>query len=171
MNRLFMGCGQNVSYFPRMLPLYPELIRFHNNIVVGSNVSFITHDAIHLVLPTDSPGGGYIHMEKAGCIEIMDNVFIGAGSTVLYGVKIGSNCIIGADTLVCEDLEENGVYAGIPAVRIGSFENYLKKRRSYRGAVVKRSQKITRQEVIYAWNVFRQEHSQGRCVTGKQGEQ
>lgn len=59
MNRLFMGCGQNVSYFPRMLPLYPELIRFHNNIVVGSNVSFITHDAIHLVLPTDSPGGVY----------------------------------------------------------------------------------------------------------------
>ena len=93
-------------------------------------------------------------MEKAGCIEIMDNVFIGAGSTVLYGVKIGSNCIIGADTLVCENLEENGVYAGIPAVRIGSFENYLKKRRRYRGAVVKRSQKITRQEVIYAWNVL-----------------
>ena len=164
MDRLFGGCGDNVSYFPRLLPLYPELIRFHNNIVVGSHVSFLTHDAIHVILSRypSGPGGGYLHMEKAGCIEIMDNVFIGAGSTILYGVQIGKNCIVGAGSLVNKDLMENGVYAGVPAVRIDSFQNYLNKRKTYHGAVVKRSQKITPEETACAWRIFREEHTQGR---------
>lgn len=50
MKKVFGGYGKNVSYFPTIMPLYPELIKFHNNIVVASGVSFITHDAIHKVL-------------------------------------------------------------------------------------------------------------------------
>lgn len=50
LQRVMGGCGKKVSFFPRVMPLYPELIKFHNNIVVASNVNFITHDAIHAVL-------------------------------------------------------------------------------------------------------------------------
>lgn len=50
MKKVFGGFGENISYFPTIMPLYPELIKFHNNIVVASGVSFCTHDAIHKVL-------------------------------------------------------------------------------------------------------------------------
>lgn len=86
LKKIFADCGEKVSYFPKILPLYPKLIKFHNNIVIASNVNFITHDAIHVVL-NNIPGlEGYT--EAVGCIEIMDNVFIGANSTILYGTKI-----------------------------------------------------------------------------------
>lgn len=42
--------GENVMIQPRVIPLYSELIKFHNNIVVGRNVDFVTHDIIHTVL-------------------------------------------------------------------------------------------------------------------------
>lgn len=50
MKNVFGGYGENISYFPTIMPLYPELIKFHNNIVIASGVSFCTHDAIHKVL-------------------------------------------------------------------------------------------------------------------------
>lgn len=34
--------------------------------------------------------------ERVGCIEIIDNVFIGYDVTILPNIKIGCNCIIGA---------------------------------------------------------------------------
>ena len=49
-----------------------------------------------------------------GC-NIGQNVFIGAGATIKQNVKIGDNCIIGAGTVVINDLNENCVYAGNPA--------------------------------------------------------
>lgn len=67
--------------------------------------------------------------EKVGCIEIMNNVFIGYNSTVLPNVRIGENVIISSDTVVTKDLELNGVYAGVPAKKISSFDDYVAKRR------------------------------------------
>lgn len=43
-------CGKHVGYQPRVIPLYPELIKLHNNIMIASNVKFITHDAINYVI-------------------------------------------------------------------------------------------------------------------------
>jgi acetyltransferase-like isoleucine patch superfamily enzyme len=48
-------------------------------------------------------------------INIGDGVWIGAGSTVLGGVTIGSMCLIGAGALVRENLPEHVLAAGVPA--------------------------------------------------------
>lgn len=160
MKKVFADCGEKVSYFPKILPLYPKLIKFHNNIVIASNVNFITHDAIHVVLnnmPEFMREGKY--MERVGCIEIMDNVFIGANTTILYGTKIGSNVIVGANTLVIKDLESNSIYAGIPAKRIGSFDDYIKKRKlTEQGELVSISQKMTQEEADKIWRLFHERH-------------
>lgn len=61
----------------------------------------------------------------------MDNVFIGAGTRILYNTRIGSNVIIGADSLVNKDIPDNSVYAGVPAKYICSFDEYVEKAELY----------------------------------------
>tara|TARA_B100001027_G_scaffold216378_1_gene192549 strand:- start:148 stop:654 length:507 start_codon:yes stop_codon:yes gene_type:complete len=47
-------------------------------------------------------------------IKINDNVWIGSNVTILQGVKIGKNTVIGANSLVNKDIPENVVAAGAP---------------------------------------------------------
>jgi acetyltransferase-like isoleucine patch superfamily enzyme len=51
-------------------------------------------------------------------IKIGNGCWIGARSTILPGVTIGEGCIIAAGSIVNKDCEPNGIYAGVPALRI-----------------------------------------------------
>jgi len=51
-------------------------------------------------------------------IIINDNIWIGAGSKILAGVTIYEHSIIAAGSVVTKDVEENTIYAGIPAKKI-----------------------------------------------------
>ena len=108
----------------RNVPLYSKLIRFHNNIHVASDVKFIVHDVAHTVLMgTLKAGNGRdCFQEDIGCIEIMDNVFIGSGSIILGNIRIGPNVIIACGSLVNKDVPPNSVIAGVPAKVIGDFD-------------------------------------------------
>lgn len=124
--------GNNVRLPASLVPLHSDLISFHDNIEVASGVKFVVHDAIHGVLnfkyhgTKDNPE----FPEKFDCIEVMDNVFIGSGTTVLGGVRIGPNAVIGANSLVNSDIPEGTVCAGSPARVIGPFDKLVEKRRS-----------------------------------------
>lgn len=61
-------------------------------------------------------------------VIIHNNVFCGYGVTILNGVEIGDNVIIGAGSVVTKNCDSNSVYAGVPAKRIMSLEDYYKKR-------------------------------------------
>ena len=125
---VFGHLGEKCSIQDRMLPLYPNLIYLHNNVRMASNVVFVTHDIIHMMLNNrEGDDKGYI--ERVGCIEVMDNVFIGTGTHILYGVRIGTNVIIGSNSLVNKDVPDNSVYAGVPARYICSFDEYMRKAR------------------------------------------
>lgn len=50
-----------------------------------------------------------------GPVVIEDDVWLGAGSTVLDGVKIGKGCIVGAGAVVTKDLPDYAIATGIPA--------------------------------------------------------
>ncbi len=149
-----------MRFQPRLIPLYPELIKLHNNIMVAAGVRFVTHDASYTVL---SQLGSGQFPERIGCIEVMDNVFIGYNVTILPNVCIGENCIIGASSTVTKDLEPNGVYAGIPAKRIGSFSDYVQKCAEnprvgeYSYPYVLHNQNISEDEIQRAWSFFNNE--------------
>lgn len=126
---VFGSIGDRCNIQDRKLPLYPNLIHLHNNVRIASDVVFITHDGIHRMLNNSHlDEGGYL--ERVDCIEVMDNVFIGSGTHILYGVRIGTNVIVGTGSLVNKDLPSNAVYAGVPAKYICSFDDYVKKART-----------------------------------------
>ena len=52
---------------------------------------------------------------KLNNVVIEDNVFIGAHTTILKGVKIGKNSIIGSCSLVSKEIPPNEVWGGNPA--------------------------------------------------------
>ena len=154
-NHIFGAVGEHFRYQPRMIPLYPELIRFHNNVFVAAKVSFAVHDTVHTMLNAMEPNDGKQAVpEKVGAIEVMDNVFIGANCTILGNVRIGENVIIGANTLVNHDLPPNGVYAGVPAKRVGDFADFVSKRQKADYPFVSRNQHITEEEINAAWEAF-----------------
>lgn len=50
-----------------------------------------------------------------------ENVFLGCNAVICKGVRIGRNCIVEAGSVVMKNLEENSVYAGVPAKNIGKY--------------------------------------------------
>ena len=108
------------------MPINAEYIKFHDNVSVASNVTFICHDVMQKVfnnLDSDKQ-----IKKKYGCIEVMDNVFIGSNSTVLYDVRIGPNAVVAAGSVVTKDVPPGTVVAGVPARVIGKFEDLYEKR-------------------------------------------
>lgn len=125
-HHIFANMGENCLVMFRKVPLHPQLISFGNNVRIASNVTLVTHDVIHKMLNTKyAPDPAY--PEFKGCIEVKDDVFIGANTTVLPNVSIGPNVIVGACSLVNHDIA-NGVYAGVPAKYICSIEEFTAKR-------------------------------------------
>ena len=96
----------------------PWLITIGNNVTISSNVTILTHDA-----STNVVGCG----TKLGKVKIGNNVFIGTRSIILCNIKIGDNVIVGAGSVVTHDLQSNAVYAGSPARKVCSIEEYRKK--------------------------------------------
>lgn len=103
----------------------PWLVSIGNDVQIARGVLILTHGYDWSVLR-----GKYGEMlGSSGKVSIGNNVFIGANSTILKGSQIGNNVIIGAGSLVSKKLEDNMVYAGNPAKRICTLEEYYNKRK------------------------------------------
>ena len=124
-HQIFDAVGNDFFFQPRKLPADPKFIRFHNNIAVAADVTFVNHDVIYMVLRNLDKRQNYEH---TGCIEVMDNVFIGLGTIILPDVRIGPNAIIAAGSVITKDVPPNTVVGGVPAKVIGKFSTVEKKR-------------------------------------------
>jgi len=54
-------------------------------------------------------------VEEVGGAIVGENTVIGANATILPGVRIGKNCLIGAGSVVTHDVEDEAVVVGNPA--------------------------------------------------------
>lgn len=108
----------------------PHLLKIGNSVRITEGVKILTHDYSWSVLKKFSSNtimpGAILGSQRA--VDIGDNVFIGMNAIITCGVKIGDNIIIGAGSVVTRDCESNSVYAGVPAKRIMSIEEFYRKR-------------------------------------------
>lgn len=157
--KVFGHIGNNVTIMDRKVPLYANLIRIHDNVRIASNVTFVTHDVTHSMLNTME--GSSSHQETVGCIEIMDNVFIGTNVTILSNVRIGSNVIVAAGAVVTKDVPDNSVVGGVPAKVICTMNTYLQNRKeSYPEYLKPRKQTVSPELEKWCWDAFEQERKQ-----------
>lgn len=82
-------------------------IEIGENVLIGPNCSILTTNH-----PLD-PKSRKATISKKIIIE--DNVWLGGNVTVLPGVTIGENSIVGAGSVVTKDVAKNVIVAGVPA--------------------------------------------------------
>lgn len=68
--------------------------------------------------------GGYLNNDSP--IQIHNHVWLGKGVTVLKGVVIGENAIVGMKSLVTKNINPNTINAGIPSKEIRDQVNWRK---------------------------------------------
>lgn len=104
----------------------PFLIDIGDHVHITRGVRFVNHDGGVWVFRNENP-----RFDVFGKIKIGYNTFIGNDATILYGVCIGSNCIIGAGSIVTKSVPDGCVVAGNPAKYICRTEDYYKKIEPY----------------------------------------
>lgn len=154
-NNVFKEVGKNFYFCPRKIPADPKYIIFHDNVSVAADVVFCNHDVMFKVF--NNVQSDYQYDKFYGCIEVMDNVFIGTKTIILPNVRIGSNVIIGAGSIVTSDLESGGVYAGNPARKIGEFDRVLLNRLNW-NEKIKGLDELKVQEIL--WKEFKKNKEQ-----------
>lgn len=117
--------GDDCSWGPWLLPLYPKLIKLHNNVRVHKTALIVPHDMLNGFLMKKDPQADFGTRERLGCIELMDNVYISMKATVMPDVRINRDCIISAGSVVTSDIPENSIASGIPAKPIGRFDMFV----------------------------------------------
>ena len=55
-------------------------------------------------------------------VSIGDNVWVGCGVTVLPGVKIGNNAVVGANSVVTKSIPESTIWVGNPARQVRAIK-------------------------------------------------
>lgn len=97
--------GNNVIVMNGSLMMASGGITIEDNTMLAANVQLISnnHDLDNRPVITCLP----IHIKK--------NCWIGAGATILRGVTIGENSVVGAGSVVTKDVPDNVIAAGNPA--------------------------------------------------------
>ena len=101
-----------------------HLLHIGDNVQITEYVTILMHDYSWSVIKAVT--GEIIGNQNS--VYIGDNVFIGMKAIILPGTKIGNNVIIGAGSVVKGSLDSNAVYAGVPAKKIMTLEEYRLKR-------------------------------------------
>ena len=125
------SCGDNVAIDVGVYFINPERMSFGSNVSInpmsylsgigglkiGNDVS-IAH-RVTIMTSTHNYADVSTPIKYQGLticpVEIADNVWIGAGVTILSGRKIGYGSIVGANSLVTKDIPDFQIWGGVPA--------------------------------------------------------
>lgn len=111
----------------------PKLLKIGKNVRITRGVTILTHDYSWSVI-----SGVYGEcLGGVARVSIGDNVLIGVNAVILKGVTIGNNVIIGAGSVVSGNCEDNSVYAGVPARKICTLEEFYVKKKEQTASDIK----------------------------------
>jgi len=98
-----------------------EGVTIGNNVFVGHNVTFIND-----LYPRATTEDGYLQGEDDWvCVPtlVKDGASIGSSATILCGITIGANAIVGAGSVLTSDVPDNTIVAGNPARIIRTLDS------------------------------------------------
>lgn len=108
------------------------LLSIGDHVRIAEGAKILTHDYAWSALKgyaSDTVFPGCI-LGAQSPVEIGNHVFIGMNAIITRGVKIGDHVIIGAGSVVTRDCESNAVYAGNPARKICTMDEFYRKRQA-----------------------------------------
>lgn len=120
---IFLGSAKGLTVGERSFVNYGcffdlgAQVKIGANCQIGYQVMFAT--CSHEAGPHDGRAGA----PTTAPITIGDGVWIAARATILPGVTIADGCVIAAGAVVTKDCKADGLYAGIPATRVKSFDS------------------------------------------------
>lgn len=120
---LGVSIGDDVHFYgmkPGMFSTEPWLITIGSHVHITSGCQFVTHDGGTLVLRHREPS-----LELTAPIVVGNRVYVGMNTTILLGVTIGDDVIIGTGSVVTKDIPAGSVAAGVPARVIKSTQEYF----------------------------------------------
>jgi acetyltransferase-like isoleucine patch superfamily enzyme len=119
--------GRDIKLAEGVTILRPDRARLGNHIAIGQHSILRAQGGITLedfvligdfvVLTTvgHPVGERYLNNTWRAPITLRQNVWLAAGVTVLPGVTIGENSVVGAGAVVTEDIPPDSVAVGVPA--------------------------------------------------------
>lgn len=121
--KLGLTVGKNFSRQEKTLidQSHCWLITIGDDVTLAPRVHILAHDA------STKPAVGYT---RIGTVDIGNNVFIGASSTVLPGVVIGDNVVIGAGSVVSKSIPSNSVAVGNPARVVCGYDEFKERKQN-----------------------------------------
>jgi acetyltransferase-like isoleucine patch superfamily enzyme len=106
--------GNNVGIAQNAFIQVRGFVEIGSNVMFGPGVSIFSEN--HII--TDP----YKQIIEQGAtregVIIEDNVWVGANSTILDGVRIGTGSVIAAGSVVTKNVEQYSVVGGVPAILI-----------------------------------------------------
>lgn len=90
-----------------------EGVHIGDNVFIGHNVTFINDK-----YPRSANPDGTMQTEADWSVVetfIKNGASVGSSSTILCGVTVGENAIVGAGAVVTKDVPANTIVAGVPA--------------------------------------------------------
>ena len=90
-----------------------EGVEIEDDCFIGHNVSFINDKYPHATSDSGMPQSEADWQVVP--TRVMRGASVGTGATILCGITIGENAIVGAGSVVTHDVPDNAVVAGNPA--------------------------------------------------------
>lgn len=122
-----LDCGHNVLIRERTrigdnVYIMPNT-QVHADVTVGNNVRLLGFLCNRSVVEDDaSVLGNLVHVYKRGkrgmkekAPIVKKRAIVGMGATIIGGIIIGENSIVGANAVVTEDVAPNSIVGGVPA--------------------------------------------------------
>ena len=104
LRRLGVTVGKRVAWGLESTPdvFWPDLVTVEDDAVIGYDATLLCHEFL-------------VDEYRTGAVVVGEGAMVGAGATVLPGVRVGEGARVAANSLVTEDVPPGATVAGIPA--------------------------------------------------------